>query len=140
MNLRTFLTIHSIVAAAYGVLFLLIPATLLAQYGAEPTAVMQFLGRLFGSALLTFGAVLWLARDAGDSPARRAIVLGFFIGLSSGLVVALHGQLTGVVNALGWTSVAVYAVFGAGYGYFHFASKEEPGIGRVVRTAHPTLR
>ena len=133
MNLRTFLTVHSIVAGIYGLLFLLIPATLLAQYGAEPTAAMQFLVRLFGSALLTFAAVLWLARDTADSPARRAIILGFFIGLATGLVVSLHGQLTGVMNALGWTTVAVYAVFGAGYGYFHFSSKQETEIKGAIR-------
>lgn len=64
MTQRTFLTIHSIAAAGYGVLFLLIPGTMLPLYGAEPTAAMQYLGRQFGSALLTFGAVLWLASDA----------------------------------------------------------------------------
>ncbi len=124
MTLRAFLTVHSIVAASYGVLFVLIPGTLLPLYGGDPNITALFLGRLLGSALLTFAAVLWLARDSQDSPARRAIVLGFFIGLATGFVVSLHGQLTGVVNALGWTTVAVYAVFGGGYGYFHFSSRE----------------
>ncbi|HET9700552.1 MAG TPA: hypothetical protein VFP70_06495 [Burkholderiales bacterium] len=123
MTLRKFLTLRSIVAAGYGVLFVLIPGTMLPLYGAEPSVTAIFLGRLLGSALLTFAAVLWLARDAGDSPARRAIVLGFYIGLATGFVVSLHGQLTGVANALGWTTVAVYALFGGGYGYFHFSSK-----------------
>jgi hypothetical protein len=39
-----------------------------------------------------------------------------------GLVVVLHGQLAGIVNAFGWTSVAVYGALTAGYGYFHLAS------------------
>lgn len=67
--------------------------------------------------------MLWLVRDSGDSPGRRGIVPGFFIRLATGLVVSLHGQLTEVANALGWTTVAVYGVFGVGYGDFHFSAK-----------------
>ncbi len=133
MTLRAFLTIHSIVAGVYGVLFVAMPAALLPLYGGDPSETAVLMGRYFGSALLTFAAVLWLARASGDSPARRAVVLGFFVGLVAGFLVALHAQLSGVVNALGWTTVAVYAVFAAGYGYFHFSSRQGAGIGGAIR-------
>ena len=38
-----------------------------------------------------------------------------------GFVVSLLGQLSGVMNALGWLVVGLYLVLvGVGYGYFHF--------------------
>jgi len=35
------------------------------------------------------------------------------------LVIALVGQLSGLFNALGWSTVAIYLLLGVGYGYFH---------------------
>ncbi|NIV32089.1 MAG: hypothetical protein GWN58_22190, partial [Anaerolineae bacterium] len=65
--------------------------------------------------------VAWFARDAEDSAARRAIVLGFFLTGIIGFIVALLGQLSGVMNTLGWLVVGLYLVLvGGGYGYFQF--------------------
>lgn len=82
------------------------------------------MNRFFGSALLTYAAVLWLARESGDSPARRAIVLGFFLTMIVGAVVALHTQLTTTTNALGWTTVALYALLALCYAYFQFSGQQ----------------
>ena len=38
-------------------------------------------------------------------------------------VVALQGQLSGIVGPLGWLTVALYLLFTLGYGYFQFARK-----------------
>jgi len=38
----------------------------------------------------------------------------------NGFVVALINQLSGLVNALGWSTVALYLLFALGYGYFQF--------------------
>jgi hypothetical protein len=62
----------------------------------------------------------WLARHATDSDTRRAIVLTLFVSDAIGLVVALIGQLTGVVNSLGWLSVASCLLLALDFGYFHF--------------------
>ncbi len=47
-------------------------------------------------------------------------MLALFVGNAVGFIVAFMGQLAGVVNALGWLSVAIYLVLALGYGYFQF--------------------
>jgi hypothetical protein len=37
-----------------------------------------------------------------------------------GFIVTLLGQLAGLANALGWSSVALYLLFGLGFAYFQF--------------------
>ena len=84
------------------------------------------MGRLLGVAFVELAAVTWLARNANDSTARRAIVLAFLIGNTVGFVVALIGQLNNVIGVLGWSSVAIHLLLALGYGYFQFV-KPAPG-------------
>ena len=67
----------------------------------------------------------WEAANVAESVARRAIVLAIFVGESIGFVIALLGQLSGVMNVLGWVTVAVYLLLALGFGYFQFA---RPGV------------
>lgn len=116
MLLNTFLKIHAIIALVFGLGFLLIPATILSFYTeVELNEAGTFMSRLFGSAILTYAAVLWFASDTPDSEAKRAIVKGFFLSMLVGLGVALHFQLTGPINALGWSTVALYAFLSFSY-------------------------
>ena len=78
------------------------------------------MGRLFGSALIGFALLTWMARNATDSDARRAIVLALFISECIGFIVTLIGQINNVVNVLGWSSVAIYLLLALGFGYFQF--------------------
>jgi hypothetical protein len=47
-----------------------------------------------------------------------------------GLLVAIHGQRVGVVNALGWSSVAVYTFLLLGYAYFVFGKSVDGDVTR----------
>lgn len=121
MPLNTFLKIHAIIALVFGLGFLLIPATILSFYTAvELNEAGTFMSRLFGSAILTYAAVLWFASDTPDSEAKRAIVKGFFLTMLIGLGVVLHFQLTGPINALGWSTVALYAFLA--FSYWRYSS------------------
>ena len=122
MKLKHLFMVHSVVALFHGGGFVLAPKPFMSLYGvslADPSAV--FVTRLFGTGLLIYCFVAWFARNAEDSAARRAIVFGFFITGIIGFIVALLGQLSGVMNALGWLVVGLYLVLiGVGYGYFYF--------------------
>lgn len=120
MTLKLLFTINAVAASLFGLGFLLVPAPLLALYGLSPDPNLIYLARLLGGAVLGYGIVTWMARPADASPARRAIVFGYFVGFAASLVAALMGQLAGVVNAWGWSTVALYVLFTLGYGYFHF--------------------
>jgi len=70
--------------------------------------------------LVTFAILAWLAKNAAESEARKAIVLALFIGFAVGFVFALLGQLKNVVNVLGWFTVVSYLLLAIGFGYFYF--------------------
>jgi hypothetical protein len=112
--------IYAAISAIFGLAFVLMPEASLALYGITLGPGGVLIARLFGAALLEFALLSWLARNAGDSEARKAIILAVVIGEAVGFIVALLGQLSGEVNALGWSTVAVYLLLALGFGYFQF--------------------
>jgi len=120
MKLKILFIITAIVAIVFGVIFVIIPAQLYSLYGVESGAGLNYMGQLFGAALIAIGLVSWQSRNAADSDARKAIVFSFFIADGIGFVVALIGQLNEVVGSLGWLTVALYFLLSLGFGYFQF--------------------
>ena len=126
MKLSTLMIINAVVAAAFGVAFVLVPSQVVSLYGIEDASeILIYVGRLLGAALVGFAVLTLSARNASDSDARRAIVLALLISDGIGFIVALMGQLAEVVNSLGWSTVAIYLVLALGWGYFQFV-KQEP--------------
>jgi len=121
MKLSTLLVIDGVVGVAFGIAFVLAPAQLLSAYGTTLDAAGLFMARLFGAALIQIGGLALLARNVADAGAQRAIVLAYLIALVIGFVVALQGQLAGISNALGWSTVVIYLLLALGFGYFQFA-------------------
>ncbi len=121
MKLSTLMRINAVVAAVFGIAFVLVPGQVLSLYGPDTTAALKYTGQLFGAALVSFAVLTWSARNAENSEARRAIVLALFVGDAVGFVLALIGQLGNVVNSLGWSTVAIYLLLAVGFGYFQFA-------------------
>jgi hypothetical protein len=120
MKLGVLLTLNAVIAMAFGVAFVLIPAELVAGYGVTLTLGTAVVARLYGAALVGYGVMSWQVRAAAPSDALRAIVLAFFVAEALGFVLSLHAVLSGAVNALGWSTVAIYALFGTGFGMFAF--------------------
>ena len=120
MKLTTLFIVYAFVSAVFGLAFVFVPERSLALYGITLSPGGVPIVRLFGAALLELGLLSWFARKSGDSEARQAIILAIFAGETLGFVVALYGQLSGVVNALGWSTVAVYLLLAIGFGYFQF--------------------
>ena len=120
MKLKSLFIFNAVVSLLFGLAFVLLPVQALSLYGVTVDAPLKYVGQLYGSALLVFGLVTWLARDAGDSAARSAFILGMFVGSLVGFIISLINQLGGVANALGWLTVVIYLLFTVGYGYFQF--------------------
>ncbi len=116
MRLSPFLTIASLLAMVFGLGFLFVPAAMLAQYGVEANPGSVLMSRFFAGALMQLGATLFLARPIEDVIGRRAILLGGLIGSIVGLAVAVAAVRAGIVNALGWSTVAIYGLLLLGYG------------------------
>jgi len=120
MKLSAFMVIVAVVAGLFGLGFVFVPEQLMSYYGAAPAASATYMAQLLGAALLGFAVILWLCRDAEDSPMRQAILLGLFVAEGVGFVIALKTQLGGGINALGWSTVIIYLLFALGFGYFRF--------------------
>lgn len=120
MKLRTLMVINTVIAGLFGIAFVLIPWQVLSLYGVQPNPAINYIGELFGAALIGFAVLTWTARNAAESDARTAIVRALFIGDAVGFIVALIAQLGAVVNNLGWSTVIIYLFLAVGFGYFHF--------------------
>ena len=120
MNLKTLMTINAIVALVFGAAFVIAPAQTYSLYDITASEQLLLMGRLFGGSLIGFAVLTWMARNATDSDARKAIVLALFISEGIGFVGALIGQLNNVVNVFGWSTVAIYLLLALGFGYFQF--------------------
>ncbi len=120
MKLNTFLAIAAIVAFLFGLAFILVPVQTMSMYGVTLDISGQFLGRYLGSAFLGVAVLTWFARNSKEDGALRAILLGNLVLTLTGFVVALLDVFTGVGNALVWSTVVIYLLLGAGFGYFYF--------------------
>jgi hypothetical protein len=125
MKLGNLFAINAVIAGLFGLAFIFAPAQLLAQYGLAIDSAFGLVGQLFGTALIGYAIITWLCRTAGDSAARRAVVLALFITNGLGGVLALIAQLKGLINPLGWSTVAIYLLLAIGFAYFHFAKPSE---------------
>ncbi|MFQ5595826.1 MAG: hypothetical protein ACE5HA_16895 [Anaerolineae bacterium] len=120
MKLSTLLVINAIVALVYGISFVLVPATVLSLYGVTQGPGETLTGQFFGVALIAIGLLTWFARDVTDSEAQRAIILALLISDVIGVIVAVLGTLSGVMNAVGWSAAVIYLLLALGYAYFQF--------------------
>ena len=120
MKFSNLLLVNAVVALVYGVGLVLLPATVLSMYGATPGPTVNLASQLFGVELLHVGLICWFARNVSDGPAQRALIVASLIGQVFGLIVALMGTLSGVFNAVGWSTVAIYLLLGLGYANLQF--------------------
>ena len=120
MNLSLLMTINAVVAAVFGIAFVIAPGQAVSLYGVSADAPLRYIAQLFGAALLGFAVLTWMARKAAASDTRTAIVLALFVSDGLGFVLALIGQLGDVVNSMGWSTVVIYLLLALGFGYFQF--------------------
>jgi hypothetical protein len=119
MRFGTILTIAGVLGVLFGLCFLLAPAICLQQYGVTTDPSGLFMTRFFGSALLQLGLVFLFLPELPAAGIPR-VALGAGIGELAGLWVAIRIQLDGRVNALGWSSIAIYGVLSLGFASFAF--------------------
>ena len=123
MKFKTLMIIKAIVCLGFGPLLLFFPGQLLHLLGTSFGAGAALTAKLYGATLFGNLSLTWLARNAEDSIARRAIIWHLFIYDAIALVVTVFILLSGGLNALGWGIAAVYLFFTIGFGYFLIPNK-----------------
>jgi len=120
MKLSSFLAIKAVISLVYGIGMVLIPAAFLPLYGITLDPAGTFMARAVGATLIGIGLVCWFARNIADRAGLQDIILALFIADTIGFIVALHAQLSGLMNVLGWSDVGIWLLLALGLGYFRF--------------------
>jgi uncharacterized membrane protein len=121
MKFNTFMVIYAVVSTVFGLAFVFTPGLILPIYGVEPDAALRLIGQLFGAVLISLALLAWLVRNLRDSETQHVVILALLVGEALGFILALIGQLNGVLNALGWSIVVVYLFFALGLVYLQFS-------------------
>ena len=124
MKLKSLFVFNAITAIIFGVGSVLTPQMIVSLFGATLNPAGMLMMRYGGAWLIGIGLLAWFVRNAVDSEDRRAIVLAFLICYSIAFIVALISQLTAVLNAFGWGTVALNLLLALGYGNFQFAKQQ----------------
>jgi hypothetical protein len=117
MNVRTYFAVFAILAVLFGIGFILAPGAVLANYGITTTPAVAVMSRLFGGTLVAIAIIQWLARDF-DPGTTRAVLMGVGVADAINCIIAIMATSAGTINALGWSTVAIYLVGALGAGYF----------------------
>ncbi len=125
MKLKTLMIVKAIVCLGFGPLLLFFPAWLLNLLGTSYGPGAALTAREYGATLIGTVFLTWLARNADKSIARKAIITHLFVYDAIALVATLVIQLSGGLNALGWSIVFVYLFFTVGFGYFLLKENKE---------------
>jgi hypothetical protein len=118
MKFKTLMLIKAAVCLVLGVPILLATNFFYGVFGATLGTGGVFAAREYGASLIGNLLVTWFARNAAESDARRAIILGLCIYDAIGFVVTLIALLSGALNFLGWFAAAIYLFFAVAFGYF----------------------
>ncbi len=115
MRPNTLFLIAGVLALAFGLGFLLVPAAVLPVYavGTDPATVLM--SRFFGVALVQLGLTLYFLRETRDAATTRAVALAGVVGSACGVLVAAMGTLNHLTNGMGWSTVAIYGLLLLGY-------------------------
>ena len=90
---------------------------MLTPYGisAETISASVMMSRLLGASNLGFAILFWFMMNAPASETKIEVAKA----------VSIAVQMSGEIGPLGWSTVALYAIFAAAYGYFGFVKGTE---------------
>lgn len=125
MKLSTFAIIITILAVGFGLAFLFIPVKLTAFYGITLDSGGVIMARYFGAANLFTGMIFWSYSNVSPSAKSWPKLLLFSLIYNIlQLIVTLIPLLNSEVNAMAWTTVALFALLAIGSAYFLSQSKK----------------
>ena len=75
MNFKNLMITKALVCLLFGILLLAIPNELISIFGATLSAGGMFTAREYGAALFGNLFLCWFAKSAGESEARKAIII-----------------------------------------------------------------
>jgi len=124
MNVSSFLKLKSVISVLYGLCMLLFYAVLMPIYGITLNQSGAMMTQWTGATFIGIGLICWFASQADSSELLKGILASLFICDTASFIVSFIGQIGGVANMLGWSTVATWFFFSMGLGYYRFVSKD----------------
>ena len=125
MSHKMVFTVQSVLFFLAGLATLIAPQQLIASYGLSLQQGGVGLARLYGVTAIMLGLINWMARGAGPSEARKAIVLGLFIGNILAALVGIYNGLAGGFGTVIWVSVIIWLLLALDLGVLYFKKSED---------------
>jgi len=122
MKLKHLFTVNIFFAIFFGVTCTFFAGWVIRLYGLAPDVGSLWTTRLAGGSILGFATLLGFGRKSESQKTRRAIALALLIQDGVGFAASLLAQLSGSVNALGWSNPVLYGLLALGYAYFLFVN------------------
>jgi hypothetical protein len=98
---------------------------MLFMYGTSSNSTGILTARVFGISSIQIGIIIWISRNEVGSNLLSVLILLLFLGNALAFILALHAQISGIFNLLGWTNVALYLLFAIGFAYFLLGNRSE---------------
>ena len=126
MTHKMVLTIQSVLFFLAGLLTLIAPQPFMAQFGLTLEQGGVGLARLYGVTVIMLGIITWMARESGPSAARKAIVLGLFVGNILAALVGIYNALLGGFGTVIWVAVIIWLLLALDLGVLYFQKSDHP--------------
>ena len=123
MKLSNFMLVATVIAAIFGVAFLIVPSELVALYGVKLTPATEVIARIAGASILGFAIVFWGAHEAKAADALKAVMVAGVVSNGLDALILLHATASGLLNSYGWAQAVVNGLLALGFAYFAFPKK-----------------
>jgi hypothetical protein len=115
LSFRYLAIIASGICLALAVIWIFTPQFLLWIWHVDAAGSALLMARRGGALFLGIGAMLWRARDVGNSPARDAMATGFSICCAALAVLGIYEFASRHAGLSIWLAIVVEAVLGASF-------------------------
>ena len=117
--MKTFFVVATVLTLALGLLWILLPQSMLMSWDVSFDEVTIYMDRRYGGLFFGYVVILWLSRASEPSQARTAILAGGSVVTTLMAVLSLIGVLTGVVGPMVWSAVVIEVALAAAFVYFY---------------------
>ena len=121
VNSKLVLTANTVLGV-FGMGWLIAPEALGKYWRIAPGANLDYMGHRYGALLIGIAVTVWLARDALNTRARRALMIGTLVAMALTTALSLYGALTLDLNA--WAPFVTELVLSSGLAWVLFIEAE----------------
>ena len=122
MSSKLVLTATAILIGIFGVGWLIVPNVMGDYWRIAPGDNLNYMGQRYAAFMLGLVVAMWLARNAPNTPARRALMIGALFALALTTAISLYGALALGLNA--WPAVVVEFALTVGFVWVLFIRPE----------------